>query len=215
MANGQGVAHSAPVTSAATEDVVTGGKCPTHDALASRNGGPEADLEALGKMQASGWVLTDEMRREWESEKARERCEECNRDIRDATVWRVRVRRGRSSRPLRELCEDCGRRCVEENRYGVFAQVGREEPCEVCGRPVVNTGNHCNYWRSYRTYCSYRCAKRAEVERARERRRAERERCGDSTCADCGEQFTPRRLDSTYCSNACRQRAYRRRKAAA
>jgi hypothetical protein len=32
-----------------------------------------------------------------------------------------------------------------------------------------------------------------------------------STCAECGTQLTAR-ADATYCSNACRQRAYRNRK---
>lgn len=28
-------------------------------------------------------------------------------------------------------------------------------------------------------------------------------------CKGCGKIFTPRRSDAVYCSNACRQRAYR------
>ena len=31
-------------------------------------------------------------------------------------------------------------------------------------------------------------------------------------CAACGVIFEPTRLDGRYCSNACRQRAYRRRR---
>ena len=31
-------------------------------------------------------------------------------------------------------------------------------------------------------------------------------------CADCGRTFRPRRADARYCSGACRQRAYRRRR---
>lgn len=30
-------------------------------------------------------------------------------------------------------------------------------------------------------------------------------------CASCGQEFTPSRDDGVYCSNACRQKAYRRR----
>jgi hypothetical protein len=33
-------------------------------------------------------------------------------------------------------------------------------------------------------------------------------------CADCGEYFTPSRADTRYCSDACRQHAYRERKRA-
>jgi uncharacterized OB-fold protein len=28
-------------------------------------------------------------------------------------------------------------------------------------------------------------------------------------CKGCGKTFTPKRSDAVYCSNACRQRAYR------
>lgn len=34
-------------------------------------------------------------------------------------------------------------------------------------------------------------------------------------CAGCGRAFAPRRADARYCSNACRQRSYRTRRAAA
>lgn len=34
-----------------------------------------------------------------------------------------------------------------------------------------------------------------------------------TTCADCGDTFTPARADAAYCSSACRQRAYRNRNA--
>jgi hypothetical protein len=37
-----------------------------------------------------------------------------------------------------------------------------------------------------------------------------REKRVDLTCA-CGKTFTPARTDARYCSNACRQRAYRGR----
>ena len=32
-------------------------------------------------------------------------------------------------------------------------------------------------------------------------------------CWDCDEPFAPRRADARYCSNACRQKAHRQRKA--
>jgi transposase len=53
--------------------------------------------------------------------------------------------------------------------------------------------------------CSKRCSKLVE----RERRRVTHEaRC----CDVCGEEFTPKRSDARYCSNSCRQDAYRKRK---
>ncbi len=53
--------------------------------------------------------------------------------------------------------------------------------------------------------CSNRCHQRA--------RRKYRERW-PQRCGVCKKQFTPARADAHHCSNACRQWAYRRRKAA-
>jgi hypothetical protein len=53
--------------------------------------------------------------------------------------------------------------------------------------------------------CSDRCAKRE--------RRARRRRERQAFCAMCYGTFGPRRSDAKFCGNACRQRAYRRRKA--
>jgi hypothetical protein len=53
--------------------------------------------------------------------------------------------------------------------------------------------------------CSRRCAERA--------RNARRRKSTPKPCETCGETFTPIRADANYCSNACRQRAYRQRKA--
>lgn len=66
--------------------------------------------------------------------------------------------------------------------------------CEVCGRDVVN-----------RRYCSDRC----EYKAGNLRRRVGHE---SRRCVVCEEPFTPRRKDARYCSSACRQDAYRKRK---
>ena len=42
------------------------------------------------------------------------------------------------------------------------------------------------------------------------RRELRREKRNSLTCA-CGKTFTPARADARYCSDACRQRAYRMR----
>ena len=46
-----------------------------------------------------------------------------------------------------------------------------------------------------------------------EAREARRLRRADRTCASCGETFTPPRSDGRYCAAACRQRAFRARRA--
>jgi hypothetical protein len=53
------------------------------------------------------------------------------------------------------------------------------------------------------------CSKRCSEKTAAERRRVRHE---EKTCAVCDELFVPKRCDARYCSNACRQDAYRKRK---
>jgi predicted nucleic acid-binding Zn ribbon protein len=53
--------------------------------------------------------------------------------------------------------------------------------------------------------CSYRCS---EIVAKSRRRVAEVEK----KCETCDESFTPMRRDGRFCSNACRQDAYRKRK---
>ena len=63
--------------------------------------------------------------------------------------------------------------------------------CECC-RKVIYTQTR------NRKYCSFQ-----RIER------------GAYTCPCCGEQFLPIRADARYCSNACRQKDYRKRKVTA
>ena len=58
-------------------------------------------------------------------------------------------------------------------------------------------------------YChSYWCGNQANNRRQREYRQIHRQ---DLVCQCCGEKFTPKRADARYCSNACRQKVYRKR----
>ena len=58
-------------------------------------------------------------------------------------------------------------------------------------------------------YChSYWCGNQANNRRQREYRQMRRQ---DLVCQCCGEKFTPKRADARYCSNACRQKVYRKR----
>ncbi len=63
-------------------------------------------------------------------------------------------------------------------------------------------------------YCSYRCVNDAYIARRRERRR--QRRANANKCIVCGahvEQASGCVKLRRYCSNACKQRAYRQRKA--
>jgi hypothetical protein len=93
------------------------------------------------------------------------------------------------------------------------------EPCATCGRTVASDKESAEprrfvrRWRRFsedgepltRTFCCEHCRRRFhKTKREHEPRR----------CDVCPRTFTPTRSDSRYCSPACRQKAYRRRKAA-
>ncbi len=61
------------------------------------------------------------------------------------------------------------------------------------------------------------CAADARNAAKREHHRQIREMirgCRGTGCQSCGASFTPERIDTRYCSPACRQKAYRKRRAA-
>jgi hypothetical protein len=98
------------------------------------------------------------------------------------------------------FCENC----VSEWHPSWLENREKPEPCSGgCGVLI----SHWYHWSEIRT-CSRRCSKRLE----KERRRVKRE---DRRCEVCNETFTPKRADARYCSNACRQDAYRKRKVGA
>lgn len=55
-------------------------------------------------------------------------------------------------------------------------------------------------------YCNERCCYLGFWKHKREKRLAMRK---DTVYKTCGNTFTPKRSDAVYCSNACRQKAYR------
>ena len=74
--------------------------------------------------------------------------------------------------------------------------------CSGCGRVFYTTSGS-------KKYChSYWCGNRANSRRQREYRQMH---CQDLVCQCCGEKFTPKRAGARYCSNACRQKDYRKR----
>lgn len=115
-------------------------------------------------------------------------------------IWRVRVRAGRTRFRRSSMVAWCNE-CSERGGY----RGGEFGPCAACGREVVNTEPRPRI----HFFCSERCQADFYAARQRERRRGRR---APRPCASCGGGFTPARLDARYCSNACRQREYRRRK---
>jgi hypothetical protein len=78
--------------------------------------------------------------------------------------------------------------------------------CENCDRVVTRVGGQ---RRGKRAACSPECdesLRKALRNAARQVPRA------NLRCAVCRNEFTPNRADARYCTNACRQDAYRKRK---
>lgn len=101
------------------------------------------------------------------------------------------------------------------------------QPCAGCGRPVryhrqAHPGRFVRWWVPpaeadradvdvvvVRTFCSQRCRRRV-LQTVRKAKRQARQ-ADVRPCADCGQPFSGRRSDARYCSNACRQAAWRAR----
>jgi hypothetical protein len=100
--------------------------------------------------------------------------------------------------------------------------------CHVCGKPIVCGDNvvvpyHASSprYRARHAECSgdtgwhrvYHCSTACYWRQLRARRRKERMRT--IACKACGGTFQTLHRDARFCSKACRQYAYRRRKAVA
>jgi len=79
----------------------------------------------------------------------------------------------------------------------------KPRPCAVCARRVAY-----DYWWKYQDRITFICSSACNDAWRNLRRRVTHEPC---TCAVCSATFTPTRRDARYCSDACRQRAYRAR----
>lgn len=100
-----------------------------------------------------------------------------------------------------------------ENGWSEYRQI----PCKWCGELFWT-----QYYKSYtqcrevnrrmQLYCSDQCANKAKADRRKKRRERQR-RMLPFECPECGQVFIPNRMDQRYCSVACKQKAYRKRKA--
>jgi len=186
----------------------------------------EAVIDRAGELMAQDPEYADWQHRQGEAIKASRKaaslareaeltaavCGECGRSLTPAEpVWLVsRWRPGWRGRRHVHSCEGC----APEKTGNLWFK----RPCEGCGRTVWRRHLQ-EWWFKYgcelpshvRTFCCERCEQ--GVHRARRRDR-QPERPAPK-CAACGESFAPIRRDAVTCSNACRQRAYRNRKAVA
>jgi hypothetical protein len=129
-------------------------------------------------------------------------CAECARTLGPAEpVWRENFSLGRgffggNRRTVAPHCEAC------KSKLRHFCAA---KPCKSCGRPVRDE----NY--KQQSFCSERCRRAGRLATARDQRR--HVRGTTRACERCDEQFEPTRTDSRFCSNSCRQAAYRARSA--
>ncbi len=83
----------------------------------------------------------------------------------------------------------------------VFVRPVRRIICDGCG---------CVFYTQVRSKmcCSWQCMRPGQMNRYK---RIRLERRSNTVCECCGKEFTPARYGAKYCSNACRQKAYRGR----
>lgn len=108
----------------------------------------------------------------------------------------------------RVFCDDCAMssRWTWEwrKRGGERRLPGEWKKCPVCGRRVRFLDFR---WRRRHYLCSTECGKGFDPRPRKNPTRSELE------CDGCGQTFSAIRSDARYCSSACRQRAYRQRRA--
>lgn len=95
------------------------------------------------------------------------------------------------------LCQPCAD-ATEVLVYG-------SRSCTWCDRAVSYGGTNAHPV----SYCTRAC----EIAARTGRRRLARQLARQRRCETCGDAFTAPRQDACYCSPACRQRAYRQRRA--
>ena len=98
--------------------------------------------------------------------------------------------------------QDYLKESYEETGFTAGGYAVRKLICRGCGRvfyTTIYTKKYCH---------SYWCGNQANNRRQREYRQMRRQ---DLVCQCCGEKFTPKRAGAHYCSNACRQKDYRKR----
>ncbi len=200
------VTHADCATVAQVEN--TGHRVPINSGNADLNSMSTEDLEAYERrlvMLLGGPVSDEERARRrlrYQAAKTGDVCGKCGRGLSsEAKVYRTKLKW------MTVLCEECAPNYMERgDPYGFRHTV--TNPCDTCGRPVVweATGRD---WHRRHVFCCERC-QWTYYNAARNTRNA---RAREKVCEVCGEVFTAARRDARTCSPACKQKAYRRRRA--
>src|ERR1700739_5090025 len=101
-----------------------------------------------------------------------------------------------------ERCGDGTGKVVvtDDGRHRKPRWVSITRECPACGKVETHSVRTIQSWIDKPHCCSWPC-------KARYRRTVKRHK--ERTCVICGNSFTTTRRDASYCSNACRQKAYR------
>jgi hypothetical protein len=185
--------------------LVTSSDFPNGATVATRNAGRLAELEVV---VGQGRSVQDDSRQRWQrahaSAKSCAHCGDCGREFdpgEPVTLTKIRCGYnglGMFIAPQAPVCDACA-------PSRPWSESG---PCEGCGRSVTV---HRGLWADRHFHCSTKCQFASQARRRKETRARSR---GGMTCEVCAEPFEPARSDARYCSSACRQDAYRKRKIA-
>lgn len=183
--------------------------------------------EGLDMSEAPAWE-------DWQERIMYKSTKYCHRVIPDGEpVWRFTVPKfkymaGPFSVGANEkgtVCKDCAARLKRPDRPAFVNFEGRgrlieayspevdiPKPCVQCARKVFFRFR----WSEEPMFpehvlCSDKCKSAYWARIARDKRHVARE---PIQCAACPTEFTPKRTDALYCSPACKQWAYRKRRAA-
>jgi hypothetical protein len=109
----------------------------------------------------------------------------------------------RTGRVLASVCAEC-------RDMARWPQSLPAERCRNCGRQYVMPYAFASAWRygGCSRACQAEMRRQARNDRRRKQRAAARPQ---AICVNCGSSISGRRRGASYCSNACRQRAYRDR----
>jgi hypothetical protein len=133
-------------------------------------------------------------------------CEACRNDLEpDAPIYRVSL--SYNDRVIIRVCAACNARpplFYPNPDYPDYRKWWPSSPCIHCGRPIIASRKGLP---PKLLCCSTECGAAALNAAARRKRSL----CTERSCDGCGKPFGPKRIDATFCSPACRQRAYRLR----
>jgi hypothetical protein len=153
-------------------------------------------------------------------------CDRCHNPVPDdATIWRISTGYSITGPAVQSWCAGCASRYTDPHKMlppdaenwpddrrqrllAAYAEMPHNrfhpaQPCEHCGRPVIF---HAVRRIPPHAVCGDACRYAVKLAQARARRARRRPQV---VCMTCGKSFPPKRTDSRFCSNRCRQKHHR------